>query len=163
MKKPPRKRPRPPAVKPKSARGKLPLLKIHLRDDGFLSPEERAGLKRLAARVVREEQHPATELSLWLTTDEEISTLNKRFLKRDGPTDVISFPDCEPHPDGTLPLGDIAISGETARRNARRYRHAFFDELRRLVVHGVLHLLGHGHKKGAAMRRLEKLYAKMKV
>ncbi|UCF80357.1 MAG: rRNA maturation RNase YbeY [Acidobacteriota bacterium] len=160
-KKTPRKRPRPPAVKPKSARSGSP--KIHLRDDGFLSPEERAGLKRLAARVVREERHPATELSLWLTTDEKISTLNKRFLKRDGPTDVISFPDGEPHPDGTLPLGDIAVSGETARRNARRYKHAFFDELRRLVIHGVLHLLGHGHKKDAEMRRLEKLYAKMKV
>jgi probable rRNA maturation factor len=163
MKKKPRKRPRPPAVKPKPARDESPLPKIHLRDDGFLPPEERAGLKRLAARVVREEKHPATELSLWLTTDEEIAKLNKRFLGRDGPTDVISFPDGEPHPDGALPLGDIAISGETARRNARRYRHAFLDELRRLVVHGVLHLLGHGHKKGAAMRRLEKLYAKMNV
>ena len=136
---------------------------IHLRDEGFLSPKERTELKRLAARVVREEQHPATELSLWLTTDEEISTLNKRFLGRDGPTDVISFPDEEPHPDGALPLGDIAISGDTARRNARRYKHAFFDELRRLVAHGVLHLLGYGHKKGAAMRRLERRYAKMNV
>jgi probable rRNA maturation factor len=162
-KKTPRKRPRPTAAKPKSARGKSPPPKIHLRDEGFLSPGERAVLKRLAARVVREEKHPATELSIWLTTDEEISTLNKRFLKRDGPTDVISFPDGEPHPDGALSLGDIAVSGETARRNARRYRHAFLDELRRLVVHGVLHLLGYGRKKGAAMRRLERRYAKMNV
>jgi rRNA maturation RNase YbeY len=134
-------------------------MKVHLLHGGFLSPRERAALRRLAAHVARAEGSPATELAVKLTDDAGITEVNAEFLKRPWPTDVISFPDGERRPDGALPLGDIVISVETARRNARRYRQTAFREIRRLAVHGILHLLGYSHKRDdAAMKRLERKY-----
>jgi probable rRNA maturation factor len=146
-------------------------MRVYLSDEkGFLSSSRRAALRRLAAKVIRGESSPATEVSIRLAGDGEITAVNRRFLGRPWPTDVISFPDGEAMPDGTVSLGDVVISCETAARNARRYRHSLFQELRRLVVHGTLHLLGHSHAKHVReagnpeahrkMRRLERVYLK---
>lgn len=134
-------------------------MKVYLLAGGCFSPKERAALKKLAAHIVRSEGSPATELTIKLTGDAGITEVNTKFLNRPWETDVISFPDGERRPDGSCPLGDIVISVETAARHARRYRHTAFEETRRLVVHGVLHLLGYSHKRDdRTMQRLERLY-----
>lgn len=88
------------------------------------------------------------DLTVVLTHDAQIHQLNQRFLGIDAPTDVLSFPAGEVDPDTNRPyLGDVIISVERAR--AQSLTHPLEDELRLLVVHGVLHLLGHDHAEQA--------------
>ncbi len=80
------------------------------------------------------------ELNLLLCDDSRISELNKRFLNREGPTDVISFYGY----DDTI-LGDIAISLDTLEREAEQQNKDKFEHLLFLIAHGFLHLLGYEH------------------
>jgi probable rRNA maturation factor len=98
-----------------------------------------------------------------LTGDEEIRLLNRDYREVDRPTDVLSFPLSDhPGPSGSAPpvfLGEIYISVETARRQARAARRPFEREVAHLAVHGVLHLLGHDHATPAGRRRMAALEA----
>jgi probable rRNA maturation factor len=86
-----------------------------------------------------------------LTDDRELRRLNRIFLGRDYPTDVLSFP--EPGPEG---LGEIAISVDRAAEQARTLGHSVETEVQVLMLHGVLHLMGMDHEKDrGAMRRAE--------
>jgi probable rRNA maturation factor len=88
-----------------------------------------------------------------LTDDRELRRLNRQFLEKDCPTDVISFP--EPGPDGFL--GEMAISVQRAAEQARRYGHGVEQEIGVLMLHGLLHLLGMDHEKDRGrMARAEK-------
>ncbi len=90
------------------------------------------------------------ELTLVLTEDSEVHTLNRQYREVDAPTDVLSFPAGETDPDtGNLYLGDIVISLPRAQAQAAAEGHSLEDELRLLVVHGVLHLLGYDHADDA--------------
>jgi probable rRNA maturation factor len=86
------------------------------------------------------------EISVLLTTDKDIRRLNLAFRKQDKATDVLSFP----APDAVGPLaraaGDLAISVETAARQAEEAGHALHAELEVLLLHGVLHLAGYDHE-----------------
>ncbi|RMZ57023.1 hypothetical protein APUTEX25_002255, partial [Auxenochlorella protothecoides] len=107
------------------------------------------------------------ELSLTLVDDEVIREVNAEFRGVDAPTDVLSFEmgsdegeDDSPKARRVQVLGDILISLDTAARQAEERRHALEQELRVLLVHGLLHLLGHDHEEGpveaAAMADLER-------
>lgn len=86
------------------------------------------------------------ELTLVLTDDEQVHALNQQYRAVDAPTDVLSFPAGDVDPDtGNLYLGDIIISLPRALAQAQAEGHLFEDELRLLVVHGALHLLGFDH------------------
>jgi probable rRNA maturation factor len=78
-----------------------------------------------------------------VTSDEELRRLNREFLNHDYPTDVLSFPAAEEGGE----LGELAISIERADVQARQYEHALLDELRVLMLHGVLHLSGMDHER----------------
>ena len=87
-------------------------------------------------------------LSVVLTDNRRLHTLNRDYLGIDTPTDVLSFPASESDPDtGARYLGDILISVPYARKGAKEAGHPLESELQLLVVHGVLHLLGHDHAK----------------
>jgi probable rRNA maturation factor len=102
------------------------------------------------------------ELSVALTDDEEIHELNRVFRRRDRPTDVLAFamregaPAAVPAGDGaaSLPemLGDVVVSVETARRQAARRGRALESEVRELLAHGLLHLVGFDHQTRAEAR-----------
>jgi len=83
--------------------------------------------------------------------DKTIRNLNRRYRKLDRATDVLSF---EMGEDGIL--GDVVISVDTAGRNAKRFGTSLNEELKRLVVHGVLHLTGHDHLKPSDRTRMRK-------
>ena len=88
-----------------------------------------------------------------ITNDKQLRTLNRNFLQHDYPTDVLSFPSQQPSGD----LGEIAISIEQAAAQAQKYGHELLDELRILILHGVLHLSGMDHEKDrGAMARAER-------
>lgn len=86
------------------------------------------------------------DASVVLTGDEKLRELNAQYLGIDSPTDVLSFPSGEVDPDTQeLYLGDVIISLPRAALQAAAGGHAVEDELALLVVHGMLHLLGHDH------------------
>jgi probable rRNA maturation factor len=117
---------------------------------------DRALLGRRARRLLHALERPEVELSLALVDDAEMAELNQRHRSRRGPTDVLSFSLLEgPHTRhrGAL-LGDVVISVDTAARQARRSRRPLDDELLRLLIHGVLHLLGHDHAEPAEARAM---------
>jgi probable rRNA maturation factor len=96
-------------------------------------------------------------LTIRITNDSELRSLNRRFLSHDAVTDVLSFPAGHLDPEsGRLYLGDIAIAYPRASQQARRAGHTVRAELQLLVVHGVLHLLGHDH---ADMKEKQRMWA----
>jgi len=105
----------------------------------------------------------AYELSLRLTDDAEIRQLNAQYRGQDAATDVLAFAELElslPQPASAafeaepLYLGDLAISVETAARQARQQQHALARELSWLAAHGLLHLLGWDHPDEASLERM---------
>ena len=111
---------------------------------------ERAALEALRGPAAPGFEFPADEtpidLTILQTDDEHVRTLNREYLEHDSPTDVLSFPAMENDPEtGALYLGDIVISIPRAAEQAREAGHSLEDEAQLLVVHGVLHLLGHDH------------------
>ncbi len=121
---------------------------------------DRRKLLRRAERLLKILELPDRELSILLCGDEEIRELNRVYRNKDRPTDVLSFAQQEGL-DGHLQpkiLGDVVISLPTALRQAERRGVALMEEVLFLLVHGVLHLLGHEHvgvssSVGRAMRK----------
>jgi len=99
------------------------------------------------------------ELTLTFVDASEIALLNEEYMGRIGPTDVLSFPmDDEPTPGVPTLLGDVVISPAVAAQQFADHAGTLDDELALLVVHGVLHVLGHDHaepEETASMRRRE--------
>jgi len=104
-------------------------------------------LKRAAsAALAHQSVSPDSELTIVLTDDARLHELNRDYLGVDAPTDVLSFPASETDPEtGARYMGDILISVPRARAQADAAGHALESEVQLLVVHGVLHLLGHDH------------------
>jgi probable rRNA maturation factor len=102
------------------------------------------------AALLHENAPPDTSLAVVITGDDQLQTLNRQFLGIDAPTDVLSFPagENELDPDtGEVYLGDVLISYPRAQAQSVAGGHPVKEELRLLVVHGVLHLLGYDHAR----------------
>ncbi len=123
-------------------------------------PEAGARLLRPWLELLVGELAPGSgSLAVRFVSDREIRRLNATYRYRDQPTDVLSFPgqiEAPGLPVGERHLGDVAISVPAARRQARRLGHSVARELRILLLHGVLHCLGHDHETdGGVMEELE--------
>lgn len=122
--------------------------------------EDPAALSVVLERAARTtlklaEAEPTAELSVVLTDDAQIQQLNSQFLGLDSPTDVLSFPSGELDPDSEeLYLGDVVISLPRAQAQANAGGHSYLEEMQLLVVHGVLHLLGHDHGEPDEKQRM---------
>jgi rRNA maturation RNase YbeY len=113
----------------------------------------RTDVRRLCRLLTRDFKPEAASVNVVFVTDRRIHELNRQFLKRDRPTNVISFNCNQPQlPDEPRLLGEVYISRDRARAQAREYGVSYASELRRLVLHGLLHLLGLTH------REMEPLY-----
>jgi probable rRNA maturation factor len=125
-----------------------------------------AVLRRRAEKMLRHLEMRGVELSIALVGDEEIQELNRTYRKMDKPTDVLAFPVVEhvpPKPGkGSRPapeslegmLGDVILSIETGRRQAKTHRRPLLDELTMLLAHGLLHLIGYDHRTDAEEREM---------
>ena len=133
--------------------------KIHIQENA---------LARFLGRVRRELKLPSARITVCFVSDSEIAKLNKQFRAKPKPTDVLSFPARRmiagrASTNGDAPadvprnfLGDVAISPETAKRNARKFGRTLDEEIRILMLHGTLHLLGYDHEVDRGeMERLE--------
>jgi probable rRNA maturation factor len=137
-------------------RGPLPF-HIHLKLEPAYARKVQPALLRATARAaLRHQNAPApSALTLMIAGDGELRELNREFLGEDRPTDVLSFPSSEPNPaTGRLYLGDIAISYPQAAAGATAGGHPVRAELQLLIVHGVLHLLGHDHAQPGEKTRM---------
>lgn len=110
---------------------------IHLND-----------LKKEAEQLLLLSGHKNSELSILLTDDSGIKKLNKRYRNKPVPTNVLSFPlqQAVEIKDGTM-LGDIVISLDTATKEARKRQISTWDRTIRLLIHGLIHLLGYDHER----------------
>jgi probable rRNA maturation factor len=118
---------------------------IHIESSPALQPVK-ADLIEHAALTTLAHQSVDGDLSIVLTDDAQLHQLNRDYLGVDAPTDVLSFPASETDPEtGVSYLGDVLVSIPRAEAQAQSAGHPLEAELQLLVVHGVLHLLGHDH------------------
>src|SRR5215510_14974044 len=127
-------------------------------DDGKKFPRRK--LKRIAQKVLEIVEQGQSELSVVLVGNAEIRKLNAKFRKKDYPTDVLSFPAGNELPKGVPILGDVVISVEKAKAQAKESRRTLNEETMTLLIHGIVHLLGYDHERSSRdariMERLEK-------
>jgi probable rRNA maturation factor len=153
---------------------------VFAADEQSVEPVDTLRWVRLAEAVLDAEGVSRdAELSMLFVDEGSMAELNKRFLGREGPTDVLAFPiDDDVYEGGRLPdslgpagpadeievsdlprlLGDVVLCPSVARRNAREHAGTYDDEMALLVVHGILHLLGMDHgddKEATVMERRE--------
>ena len=115
----------------------------------------RADVRGLCRILTKDFKPKAAVVNVIFVTDRRIHTLNRQYLNRDRPTNVRSFNCDEPHvPGEPRLLGEVYVSRDTARAQAREYGVSYASELRRLVLHGLFHLVGLTH------REMEPLYRK---
>lgn len=122
-------------------------------DTGFENAADEGWLRSIAETVLTYENQPDAELGIVITGQEKIHELNKRYLDKDRPTDVLAFalkgtPSEMPFPapdDDVDHLGEVVISVEQAAIQAKQHRHSTSREIAILLVHGVLHLVGYDH------------------
>ncbi len=115
------------------------------------SPVSVARLEQVARDALRAERVSNAMLSITLMGNRGIAALNKKQLGHAGPTDVISFGFVRP-PGGPV-VGDVYIGVEVARANARVAGVSLREEIARLVIHGILHVLGRDHPPGESRTR----------
>lgn len=100
------------------------------------------------------------EVSITFVSDDDMAQLNRRHRGKTGPTDVLSF-ECDnlddgfPEDGGIFEAGDIIVAPEVAARQAEELGHTFTEEVDTLLVHGILHLLGHDHIEDAEAEEMQ--------
>jgi probable rRNA maturation factor len=114
-------------------------------------PVDEGGLAALARDTMRGEGIERAELSVSFVEQDEIAGLHERFMDQAGPTDVLSFPLDDVDEDDVRLLGDVVVAPAEAARNNPGDPEA---ELRLLLVHGILHLLGYDHEDDGARTRM---------
>lgn len=127
---------------------------IHVRSASQRMPLPRQLIQR-TARAALSQQGAQGDLSIVLTDDEELREKNRDYLGIDAVTDVLSFPAEETDPQsGRNYLGDILIAVPRAAEQAHAAGHPLEAEVQLLVIHGVLHLLGHDHAEPEQKARM---------
>lgn len=132
------------------------MINLEIREG--IQPPLPANLLEKAALATLQHQHAPenAELTIVLTDDEEMRSLNLAWMEIDAPTDVLSFPaEGEIDPESGAPyLGDILLSAPRAALQAAALGHSPEAEAQLLVIHGVLHLLGHDHAEAEEKARM---------
>lgn len=115
-------------------------------------------MKKTAQVILNALAFPEAELSILMVDDPQIEALNRSYLYRKGPTNVIAFPMREGDFGNINPqlLGDVVISADTAEKEAQALGIAVEARIDELLIHGILHLLGYDHEAGEEdARRME--------
>ena len=127
---------------------------IHYRNDVRKSGVDGRALVKTAKVLLAAADGPDASLSLTLVNDQTIRRLNAQHRGKDRATDVLSFPGQPAVFEHERLLGDVVISVETARRQAAEYDAPLQREIERLLIHGILHVLGHDHEEREERSRM---------
>jgi rRNA maturation RNase YbeY len=127
--------------------------------ESFASSLTEVRLESVARRVLEAEGVATAELSVAVTDDETVRSLNREYAGEDAVTDVLSFSQREGEefagpPSTVPPLGEVIIAYRQAARQARERGRAADEEVARLLIHGILHLLGYDHTEPDEERRM---------
>lgn len=114
-------------------------------------------LEELVKKILKGER-AVGRIDLSMVDDQKIKELNAEFRKKNKATDVLAFSYGKGSKRTDI-IGDVIISRDTAKRNAKRFGVGYQEELKRLVIHGALHVLGYDH--GKEMRRAEEIYSQL--
>ncbi len=145
--------------------GKAPALAVAVSSEKVRAPVSAARIAEAVRLVLRAEQVKQAMISVALLDARAMAALNRKHLGHAGATDVISFGFVAGVKTGVV--GDIYICPDVARANAREHGVGVREEVLRLVVHGVLHVLGHDHpvdearQRSAMWKRQERLLARV--
>ncbi len=133
---------------------------IRFHDDQVKSGlKDRRKIKQWIKSVIEEKRRVAGNINIILTGDEQLREMNRKYLSRDYYTDVISFD----YSEGEKIHGDVFISIDRVDENAAKYGVELKEELMRVMVHGILHLMGYrdsNDKQKLKMRNMEDRYLK---
>ena len=113
-----------------------------------------ADLKKIAASILTAVEQSQAELSVALVGDQEMRPLNAKYRKKNKTTDVLSFPADPTMTSEAALLGDVIISVEQARRQAKERNHSLKKEMVTLLIHGILHLLGYDHERSQRQAKI---------
>ena len=122
-------------------------------------PEQVTKLRSWVKKILVQEKRTAGDINFVFTTDEDLLKVNRQFLKHDTYTDIVTFD----YSEGKKVSADIMISVDRVEENARKLKVTFREELRRVMIHGILHLCGYKDKSKAdkeLMRKKEDLALK---
>lgn len=131
-----------------------------------------AVLKKIAESILKKEKNGKFNLSIALVDQKSITRLNKKYRKKNKPTDVLSFGRDKSSDyqfrssEEKNTLGEIVICLQEVAKNAKRFKFTFKKELNRVLVHGILHLLGYEHEgseKDAILMRAKEEYYSFKI
>jgi probable rRNA maturation factor len=140
-------------MKPETPRGARQLRSVEITADGVPMPRGAGRLTRFCAKALTEAGHTAWRVGVLVCGDERITALNSRYRGLNVPTDVLSFPDDDSRKEGPV-CGDIAISLPALCRNAESFEVTENEEMKRLLLHGLLHLAGMDHGQGKSGKML---------
>jgi rRNA maturation RNase YbeY len=118
--------------------------------DRSFSLKERKRLKSFIEKKIRLLGKKTGEVSIVFCSDKTLLDLNRRFLKHDYYTDILTFDFCQ----GNLITGEIIISLDRVRENAKKFNQSVNEELHRVIFHGILHLLGVSDKSKAEKKKM---------
>jgi probable rRNA maturation factor len=126
-----------------------PAIEFHDEDAGFL-PEVPKAFDQWIRKIIAREACTLQHINYIFCSDSYLHKINLEYLDHDTYTDIITFPYCKP----PLIHSDIFISVDRVRENAEQLQLPFEVELRRVIIHGVLHLCGYPDKTAAEARRM---------
>lgn len=134
-------------------------MKVTISNRQRRNPIGTPNLRKVAERILNALGYPDSELSVVITGDRGIRRVNRDYLDKDRPTNVISFAMNEGEFGGMNPgmLGDVIISADTAAREAEEGGIPFWSRLCFLMLHGILHIVGYDHERSGEVeaRRME--------
>jgi rRNA maturation RNase YbeY len=143
-------------------------VQIGNRQDNHRISEKK--IRQTASVILSALDYPDAELSILIVDDQQIAQLNRQYLNRKGPTNVIAFCMRQGQFSDITPnlLGDVVISADTAQREAQSAGISMQDRFDQLLIHGTLHLLGYDHENTEAEahrmeKKTEELLKKIKV
>lgn len=119
-------------------------IKFYQQDCKFTLPRKRI-TKKWITQIIESNNFQLGTINYIFCSENEILTINSQFLNHNFFTDIITFP----YTEGKVVSADIFISIDTVKTNAKKYNQIFLDELNRVIIHGVLHLVGFNDKSKA--------------
>lgn len=129
-------------------------MSIQFFSEDITSPKiNKNNLKRLIQNIISDSKKSAGDISIIFTSDEYLLELNKKYLTRNTFTDIICFDYC----DDQIISGDMFISIPRIKENALKYNVTIHNELHRVIIHGILHLLGHNDATESEKNKMHKL------
>jgi rRNA maturation RNase YbeY len=128
-------------------------LRIEIKNTGLLSEKIDTGkVRKLVEEIVYREDKKLGEIEIVFLKDQEILKINKKFLQHDYFTDVIAFS----YNRKSKISGDLCIGIDSVSRNAVKYKTIFKNELIRVIIHGLLHLIGYNDKDTESKNEMKK-------